>query len=166
MHMFLPTRPWGRVEKFERIFRGGGLVAASHACRRTSSCLEGLCLCRSSRPLMKRHALLIALLSCTVLSHAHAVDERYKEYAPRPGLSGEATVAGAPAPARLMLLWSMSFHMLQPQTVLRIGAGSDVKVKTAVEAIAILVHEKNPLSCISRDELKRLYTEENPSWDM
>ncbi len=115
---------------------------------------------------MKRHALLIALLSCTVLSHAHAVDERYKEYAPRPGLSGEASVAGAPAPARLMLLWSMSFHMLQPQTVLRIGAGSDVKVKTAVEAIAILVHEKNPLSCISRDELKRLYTEENPSWDM
>jgi phosphate transport system substrate-binding protein len=115
---------------------------------------------------MKRHALLIVLLSCTVLSPAHAVDARYGEYSPRPGLAGEASVAGAPAPASLMLLWPMSFHMAQPQTALQVGAGSGVKIKAAVEAIAILVHEKNPLSCISRDGLKRLYTEESPSWDM
>lgn len=115
---------------------------------------------------MKRHALLIVLLSCTVLSPAHAVDARYGEYSPRPGLAGEASVAGAPAPASLMLLWPVSFHMAQPMTALKVGAGGGMKIKAAVEAIAILVHEKNPLSCISLDELKRLYTEENPTWDI
>jgi phosphate transport system substrate-binding protein len=114
---------------------------------------------------MKRHLLLIALLSCSALSPAHAVDERYRDYEPRPGLAGEVAVAGAPAPSSLMLLWPESFRMLQPQTVLHVGVETGgAKVKAAVEALAILVNDENPLTCISLDALKSLYTDENPSW--
>lgn len=116
---------------------------------------------------MKRHVLLIALLSCSALSSAHAVDERYPEYEPRPGLAGTAVIAGAPAPSSLMLLWPESFRMVEPQAVIHEGAaGGDVKVKAAVEAVAVLVNGENPLTCISLEALKALYTEENPSWDM
>ncbi len=115
---------------------------------------------------MKRRAFLMAFLSCTVLSPAHAVDERYRDYEPRPGLSGEVAVAGAPAPSSLMLLWPESFRMLQPQTVLHVGAKTGgAKVRAAVEALAILVNDENPLTCISLDDLKNLYTDENLSWD-
>lgn len=114
---------------------------------------------------MKRRAFLIALLSCTALSPAHAVDERYRDYEPRPGLAGEVAVTGAPAPSSLMLLWPESFRMLQPQTVLHVGVETGgAKVKAAVEALAILVNDENPLTCISLDTLKSLYTDENPSW--
>lgn len=116
---------------------------------------------------MKRHVLLIALLSCTALSPAHAVDERYPDYEPRSGLAGEVEVAGAPAPSSLMLLWPESFRMLQPDVAVRTGAaGEGVKIKTAVEAVAILVNDENTLTCISLETLKTLYTEENPDWAM
>ena len=115
---------------------------------------------------MKRRAFLMAFLSCTVLSPAHAVDERYRDYEPRPGLSGEASIEGAPAPASLMLLWPESFRMLQPGVALRTGPiEGGVTVKAAVEAVAVLVHAENPLACISLEELNRLYTDENPKWE-
>ena len=116
---------------------------------------------------MKRTAFLLALLSFSALTPAHAVDERYPDYAPRPALAGTAEIAGAPAPSSLMLLWPESFRMIEPGVALRLGgAAGGVRVKAAVEAVAILVNEKNPLACIPLDMLNRLYTEENPSWDM
>lgn len=113
-----------------------------------------------------RHAILLTFLSLSALSPAYAVDERYPDYAVRPGLAGEAAVEGAPAPASLMLLWPESFRMLQPGVALRIGpVEGGVTVKAAVEAVAVLVHAENPLTCISLEELNRLYTEENPKWE-
>jgi phosphate transport system substrate-binding protein len=113
---------------------------------------------------MKRF-ILLACLSLSALSPAYAVDERYPDYAVRPGLAGEATVEGAPAPASLMRLWPESFRMLQPGVALRIGpVEGGVRVKAAVEAVAVLVNAENPLACISFEELHRLYTEENPKW--
>lgn len=114
---------------------------------------------------MNRRAFLLALLSFSALSPAYAVDERYPEYEARPSRTGEASVAGAPAPASLLLLWPESFHMIEPQARLRPGGiGGGVKVKAAVEAVAILVNADNPLTCISLDALHVLYTDENPTW--
>lgn len=120
---------------------------------------------------MNRHAFLLALLSFSALAPApaYAIDERYPEYEPRPELAGEAQVAGAPAPASLMLLWPESFRTVQPQARLHLtgpGAAEGVKFRAAVEAVAILVNAENPLACISLDELRRLYTDENRKWDM
>ena len=116
---------------------------------------------------MKRHLLLATLLSFSALTPAHAVDERYPDYEPRPGLAGEASVAGAPAPASLLLLWPESFRMAQPETVLHPGgAEGGVRIRAAVEAIAVLVNAENPLACIPLDALHTLYTDENPSWSM
>lgn len=116
---------------------------------------------------MKRLALL-TLLSFSALTPAYAVDERYPVYEPRPALAGAAAVSGSPAPASLLLLWPESFRMIEPGVTLRIGGESNggVRIRAAVEAVSILVHEKNPLSCIRLAALKRLYTEENPTWDM
>lgn len=113
-----------------------------------------------------RHAILLAFLSLSALSPAYAVDERYPDYAVRPGLTGEAPVEDAPAPASLMLLWPESFRLLQPGVTLRTGpVEGGVTVKAAVEAVAVLVHAENPLTCIPLEELNRLYTEENPKWE-
>lgn len=109
-----------------------------------------------------RHALLLAFLFA---SPAYAVDERYPDYELRPGLAGEASVEGAPAPASLMLLWPESFRMAQPGVALRTGpVEGGMRVKAAVEAVAVLVHAENPLTCLSLEDLHRLYTEENPQW--
>jgi hypothetical protein len=109
-----------------------------------------------------RHALLLAFLFA---SPAYAVDERYPDYELRPGLAGEASVEGAPAPASLMLLWPESFRMAQPGVALRTGpVEGGVRVKAAVEAVAVLVNAENPLTCISLEDMNRLYTEENPRW--
>lgn len=107
----------------------------------------------------------IVLLAFLFASPAYAVDERYPVYAARPGLAGEAHVEGAPAPASLMALWPESFRMAQPGVALRIGAPQGgVRVKAAVEAVAVLVNAENPLTCIFLEDLYRLYTDENPKW--
>jgi len=80
---------------------------------------------------MKRHLLLAALLSFSALTPAHAVDERYPDYEVRPELVGEASVAGAPAPASLMLLWPESFRMAQRDVALRTGAAEGGEIGRA-----------------------------------
>src|SRR3989338_1210510 len=148
----------------EGVKRQHARAPASRACRKTPSCLDVLCLHRKRSAM--RHAILLAFLSLSALTPAYAVDERYPDYEPRPGLAGEAPVEGAPAPASLMLLWPESFRMVQPGVALRTGpVEGGVTVKAAVEAVAILVNAENPLTCISLEELHRLYTEENPKWE-
>jgi phosphate transport system substrate-binding protein len=66
-----------------------------------------------------------------------------------------------------MLLWPESFRIAQPGTSLHAsGAAGDVRIRAAVEAVAVLVNAQNPLTCISLEALRTLYTDKNPQWDM
>lgn len=115
---------------------------------------------------MKTSRIFLGLLSFSALSPAHALDERYPPYEPHTELSGTAEVAGAPAPRSLMLLWTESFRMLQPDVSLvevQPGGGK-VKIRAAVETLAILVHKDNPLDCLPLSKLRTIYTSENPVW--
>lgn len=109
---------------------------------------------------MKSLLPLVALLC--LAAPAHAVDERYKPYVPRPELAGSAKVQGAPAPANLLILWGESFRALQPGVAISEGTGT-LRVRVAIEALAILVHKDNPLTCLTRDEVKALFGA-NASW--
>jgi phosphate transport system substrate-binding protein len=109
---------------------------------------------------MKKSLLLVALLC--LAAPAHAIDERYPAYAPRPELAGEVEVRGAPAPANLLILWGESFRGAQPGVTTKEGAGG-TRVRVAIEALAVLVHKDNPLACLSLDEVKALYAA-NAGW--
>ncbi len=85
-----------------------------------------------------------------------AIDERYTPYQPRPELSGRVEMRGAPAPLNLLLLWGESFRAQQPGV--HIAHGKDgIRIRVAIEALAILVHKDNPLTCITLEELRALY---------
>lgn len=103
---------------------------------------------------MKKSLPLVALLC--LAAPAHAVDERYKPYAPRPELAGEVKMQGAPAPANLLILWGESFRAAEPRVTIAEGAGG-IRIRVAIEALAILVHKDNPLTCLSLDQVKALY---------
>lgn len=105
--------------------------------------------------LMKTSLSLLAALILGV-SPAHAIDERYKSYEPRPELAGRVEVRGNPAPGNLLILWGESFRTQQPGAVLAEGSGG-LRIRAAIEALAILVHKDNPLTCITLDQLKALY---------
>lgn len=109
---------------------------------------------------MKKSLPLVALFC--LAAPAHAVDERYKSYAPRPELAGEVEVRGAPAPPNLLILWGESFRAAQPGITMAEGAGG-IRARVAIEALAILVHKDNPLTCLSLDEVKALYAA-NANW--
>ncbi|ABS61670.1 ABC-type phosphate transport system periplasmic component-like protein [Parvibaculum lavamentivorans DS-1] len=115
---------------------------------------------------MKQHAALFVLFSAALLSPAHALDERYPSYKPYTELSGRVEIAGAPAPRSLMLLWTESFRMLQPDVSLvetEPGRG-EVKIRAAMQTLAILVHKDNPLDCLPLSKLRAVYANENPVW--
>lgn len=105
--------------------------------------------------LMKRS---LPLLAALILgsSPAYAIDERYKPYQPRPELAGHVEMRGRPAPGNLLVLWGESFRAQQPGTVIAEGEGG-IRIRAAIEALAILVHKDNPLTCISLDQLRALY---------
>jgi phosphate transport system substrate-binding protein len=85
-----------------------------------------------------------------------AIDERYAPYQPRPDLSGRVEMRDAPAPRNLLLLWGESFRAQQPGV--HIAQGKDgIRIRVAIEALAILVHKDNPLTCITLEELRALY---------
>ena len=119
---------------------------------------------------MKTSRIFLVLLSFSALSPAHALDERYAPYEPHTELSGTMEIAAAPAPRSLMLLWTESFRMLQPDVAVvevppGMGPGmGKVKIRAAVETLAILVHKDNPLDCLPLSKLKAIYTSENPVW--
>lgn len=85
-----------------------------------------------------------------------AIDERYRPYQPRPELAGRVEMRGAPAPRNLLLLWGESFRAQQPGARVAQGDG-DIRIRVAIEALAILVHKDNPLTCITLEQLNALY---------
>lgn len=116
---------------------------------------------------MKTFAISLGLISLVLVRSASALDERYPAYEPRPGLAGEVTIAAAPAPQSLMVLWPESFRMLQPGVTVvgtRADIAGSVTIRAAVEALAVLVHKENPLACLPLSALKEIYTAENPHW--
>lgn len=96
------------------------------------------------------------VLSLAFAAPAYAIDERYKPYEPRPELAGRIEVRGDPAPGNLRILWGESFRAQQPGAVMAEGGGG-IRIRAAIEALAILVHKDNPLTCITLDQLKVLY---------
>lgn len=104
---------------------------------------------------MKSSISLLAL-ALAFAAPAHAIDERYKPYEPRPELAGRVEVGGSPAPGNLLILWGESFRARQPGAVMAGGNGG-LRIRAAIEALAILVHKDNPLACITLDQLKALY---------
>lgn len=117
---------------------------------------------------MKISGIALGALALSLASPAFAVDERYPDYAPRAALAGTVEIAGAPAPRSLMLIWPEGFRVVQPDVRIvdakRGASASSVKIRAAIEALAILVHKDNPLACISLLELETIYTSENPTW--
>lgn len=105
-----------------------------------------------------KHA--IPLLAAVLLgaSPVLAIDERYVPYHPRPELAGRVEMRGAPAPRNLILLWGESFRAQQPGVGITEGDGG-IRIRVAIEALAILVHKDNPLTCITLEQLKALYAE-------
>lgn len=89
---------------------------------------------------------------------AYAIDERYTPYQPRPGLAGRVEMRGSPAPGNLLVLWGESFRAQQPGIIVAQG-GSGIRIRAAIEALAVLVHKDNPLTCITLDQLKALYAQ-------
>ncbi|MEQ8268726.1 MAG: substrate-binding domain-containing protein [Parvibaculum sp.] len=121
--------------------------------------------CRGVR--MKPFALSLCLFSLAFARPASALDERYPAYEPQPDLAGEVTIAAAPAPQSLMILWPEGFRMLQPGVAVIAARGDNagtVTVRAAVEALAVLVHKDNPLACLPLSALREIYTAENPHW--
>lgn len=117
---------------------------------------------------MKTSAVLLGLLSITFAQPAHALDERYPLYEPRSGLSGSVEVAGESVPRSLMLVWEEGFRTVQSGvTLVETGEGEaagTVKIRAAVETLAVLVHRDNPLQCLPLSAVKEIYTAENPLW--
>lgn len=104
---------------------------------------------------MKRSLPLLAVLFLGA-SPALAIDERYKPYQPRPGLAGQVEMRGAPAPRNLLVLWGESFRSKQPGAAIAQGDGG-VRLRVAIEALAVLVHKDNPLTCVTLGQLSALY---------
>ena len=80
---------------------------------------------------MKSSISLLAL-ALAFAAPAHAIDERYKPYEPRPELVGRVEVGGSPAPGNLLILWGESFRARQPGAVMAGGNGG-LRIRAAIE---------------------------------